>query len=77
MPLLVLSGTNRFLRESDLKKGGKEDIFYFWDAKQQRAVPTPGSMGSEQKTIQLNGADPALTGRFHVQLADGKNAEVL
>ena len=76
MPLLVLSGTNRFLRESDLKKGGKEDIFYFWDTKQQRAVPTPGSMGSEQKTIQLNGADPALTGTFQVQLADGKTAEV-
>jgi nitrate reductase / nitrite oxidoreductase, alpha subunit len=76
LPLLVLSGTNRFLRESDLKNGGKEDIFYFWDTKQQRAVPTPGSMGSEQKTIQLNGADPALTGTFHVQLADGKTAEV-
>ena len=76
MPLLVLSGTNRFLRESDLKKGGKEDIFYFWDTKQQRVVPTPGSMGSEQKTIQLNGADPALTGTFQRQLADGKSAEV-
>ncbi len=33
LPLLVLTGTNRFLRESDLKKGGKEDIFYFWDTK--------------------------------------------
>ena len=76
LPLLVDKRTNRFLRESDLKNGGKEDIFYFWDTKQQRAVPTPGSMGSEQKTIALNGADPALTGTFHVQLADGKTAEV-
>ena len=33
-------------------------------------------MGSDQKTIQLNGADPALTGTFQVQLADGKAAEV-
>ena len=76
LPLLVLSGTKRFLRQSDLEAKGKEDVFCLWDTRQQRAVPTPGSMGSDQKTIQLNGIDPALTGSFSVQLADGKTVEV-
>src|ERR1051326_6248380 len=64
------------LREADLKPKGKDDIFYVWDTKQNRAVPTPGSMGSEQKTIQLGAVDPALTGTFKVTTADGKSIEV-
>ena len=76
LPLLVLSGTKRFLRESDLKNGGKEDIFYFWSTNKTRQFFRSGPMGSDQNTIQLNGADPALAGTFQVQLADGKSAEV-
>jgi len=76
LPLLVVQSTKRFLRESDLRTGGKDDVFYLWDSKQQKAVAAPGSMGAEQKTIALQGIDPALTGSFTVTLADGKAAEV-
>jgi len=60
-PLLVVKSSGRFLRESDMKSGGKEDIFYFWDVKQQKAVPAPGCMGSAEKTIRITNGDPALT----------------
>ncbi len=76
LPLLVLKSTGRFLREADMKAGGKENIFYFWDAKQQKATPAPGTMGSAEKTIALRGGDPALTGNFSVLLANGQKVEV-
>jgi nitrate reductase alpha subunit len=76
LPLLVVKSTKRFLRESDLKAGGKDDVFYLWDSKQQQAVAAPGSMGAEQKSIALHAIDPALTGSFTVTLANGKAAEV-
>ncbi|MFI5175093.1 MAG: molybdopterin-dependent oxidoreductase [Terriglobia bacterium] len=76
LPLLVVKESKRFLRESDLKKGGAEDVFYFWDSKQQGPIAAPGSMGAKEKTIQLNGVEPALTGTYNVELADGRTVEV-
>ncbi len=76
LPLLVVRGTRRFLREADVKAGGKADVFLVWDARQNRAVAAPGSMGSPEKTIALGGIDPALTGGFTVRLADGSSAAV-
>jgi complex iron-sulfur molybdoenzyme family reductase subunit alpha len=76
MPLLVVKETRRFLREADLKDGGKDDVFYFWDTKQQKAVAAPGAMGSEEKTLRLRNFDPALTGTHTVTLADGRSLEV-
>ncbi len=76
LPLLVVKGTKRFLRESDLKAGGKEDVFFVWDTKGGRPAVTPGSMGSAEKSIRWNGVDPALTGSFQVKLADGNTVEV-
>jgi nitrate reductase / nitrite oxidoreductase, alpha subunit len=75
LPLLAVKKTGRFLRDSDLRAGGRDDVFYFWDAALQKAVAAPGTMGSEEKSIRLTG-DPALTGTFTVQLADGTSAEV-
>jgi nitrate reductase alpha subunit len=31
LPILVRDDTHRFLRQSDLHAGGKDDLFYFWD----------------------------------------------
>jgi len=76
LPLLVVKDTRRFLRESDLKTGGKEDVFYVWDARSKQAVAVPGSMGSEQRHIRMEGIDPALDGTFRVKLAGGREAEV-
>lgn len=76
LPLLVREDTKRFLRESDLRAGGKEDVFYFWDTRTRRLTEAPGSLGSAQKTIHLGDADPALEGSYTVPLADGREVEV-
>ena len=36
LPLLVRLDNGRFLRESDLAEGGRDDQFFVWDAKQER-----------------------------------------
>ena len=33
LPMLVRMDTNRFLRVSEVEKGGRDDQFYYWDAK--------------------------------------------
>jgi nitrate reductase alpha subunit len=76
LPLLVVKGTKRFLRESDLQSGGKEDVFYFWDTRGGKAAPAPGAMGAAEKTIRLKEIDPALDGTYRVALADGREVEV-
>jgi DMSO reductase family type II enzyme molybdopterin subunit len=58
LPLLVRTDTRRFLRESDLRRGGSEETFYVWDAKQGKAVPASGSGGS--KTLDLGGVEVDL-----------------
>ncbi len=76
LPLLVVSETRRFLRESDLHGGGKDDVFFVWDAKSGKPAAAPGSMGSAEKTIRWSGVDPALTGAYRVTLASGRTVEV-
>ena len=76
LPLLVLEESKRFLRESDLQSGGKEDVFYLWDGKRQAPAAAPGSMGAEKQSIALEAIDPVLEGHFTVALADGRTAKV-
>ncbi len=76
LPLLVIRESKRFLRESDLRSGGKEDVFFVWDKKGGRPAAAPGSMGSPEKTIRWNGVDPALIGSYQVTLTDGRTVEV-
>ncbi|MBZ5500009.1 MAG: molybdopterin-dependent oxidoreductase [Acidobacteriia bacterium] len=76
LPLLVLRDTRRFLRESDVKAGGKDDVFYCWDSKQNRAVPVPGSMGSQEQHLRLGAMEPALSGTFTLQLPSGRSVEL-
>jgi DMSO reductase family type II enzyme molybdopterin subunit len=71
LPFLVREDTRRFLRQSDLREGGKEDIFYIWDKKTNAVQEAPGTAGQETPSIDLGDLDPALEGRFEVQLADG------
>lgn len=66
LPFLVRTEDKKFLREKDLKAGGKEDIFYIWDSKTNKAIPAQGSMGSAAKTLKLDGVDPVLEGKFIV-----------
>jgi DMSO reductase family type II enzyme molybdopterin subunit len=76
MPVLVREDTGRFLRESDLKRGGREDQFYLWDETKNRPAPVPGCQGEGGTSLALDDLRPALEGRFTVALAGGKQVEV-
>lgn len=70
LPLLVRLDNRRFLRQPEVTGEGREDQFYFWDAKTSRAVEAP------RGTLALGEVDPALEGRYQVALADGTQVEV-
>lgn len=76
MPLLVVENTGRLLRQKDVRKGGKEDVFYLWDKRANKAVEAPGCMGSRVKSIALGNVDPALEGKFQVRMLGGKTVTV-
>ncbi len=77
LPLLVREDTGKFLRQSDLRSGGHDDVFYLWDRKQGRAVESPGSQGlGRATTLALGDLEPELDGRFEVSLADGGKVPV-
>lgn len=76
LPMLVRDDTRRMLRQEDLQADGNDEIFYFWDLKQGRAVEAPGSWGHPEMTIRLDGIDPALEGSFQVKLVDGREVTV-
>ena len=60
LPFLVRTDTGRFLRESDLKRGGKDDVFYVRDERTGRIVRTP------KKTLALPDLEPTLEGEYQV-----------
>jgi dimethylsulfide dehydrogenase subunit alpha/complex iron-sulfur molybdoenzyme family reductase subunit alpha len=68
LPFLVRTDNGKFLREKDFKSDGSDQVFYVWDTISGKAVPAPGSMGSEDKTLKLGAVVPALEGTFE---ADG------
>ncbi|MCZ2111595.1 MAG: molybdopterin-dependent oxidoreductase [Dehalococcoidia bacterium] len=70
LSLLAFTQSRRFLRASDMEAGGREDQFYWWDD------GTGGPVEAPRGTLSLEGASPALGGRFNVTLADGTQAEV-
>jgi len=76
LPLLVRADSGRFLREADLREGGKEDVFYCWDKKRRQPVTMPGSQGHSAQTLALTGIDPSLEGEYEVGLRTGKRVVV-
>ncbi len=68
LPLLIRSDTGKFLRQTELEGGGREDQFYFWNPAQNVPVKAP------RGTLTLP-CDPALEGRYTVTLHDGKKVE--
>jgi complex iron-sulfur molybdoenzyme family reductase subunit alpha len=82
MPLLVRKDTGKFLRESDVTKDGRSDVFYVWDQRAKKPIAAPGSMGLRGKdgdkdgTLRLVGIDAALEGVFSATLATGDNIDV-
>jgi DMSO reductase family type II enzyme molybdopterin subunit len=65
LPFLVREDTGKFLRESDLQTGGKEDQFYVYDLKTDTVVK------ASRETLDLGSVDPALEGKYEVELPDG------
>lgn len=66
LPLLVVESTGKYLREKDLKAGGRDDIFYFWDLSSAQMKESP------KKKLALNGMVPALAGSYSVETVQGK-----
>jgi DMSO reductase family type II enzyme molybdopterin subunit len=71
LPLLVRLDTRQFLRESDIREGGRNDQLYVWDGVSDSLAELPLS------TLDLGEIDPVLTGAFTAELADGQRVEVL
>jgi DMSO reductase family type II enzyme molybdopterin subunit len=66
MPLLVRADNGKLLREKDLKAGGREDAFYFYDEVSGRITEAP------RKSLALNRIVPALEGEYEAQTLSGK-----
>ncbi len=65
LPLLVRRDNGKFLREQDLKRGGREDAFYFYDLQSRSVVEAP------RNSLALEGAIPALDGEYEVKTRQG------
>ena len=76
LPFLVRLSDGKLLRNSDMLKGGNEQVFYFFDEKTSRPVKAQGSMGSKEPTLRLGEIRPALEGVFKVKNSEGQEFEV-
>jgi DMSO reductase family type II enzyme molybdopterin subunit len=76
LPILVREDTGRYLRESDLRSGGSDEILYFWDEVADAPAPVPGCQGEGARSLALGALRPALAGRHSVRLADGSQVRV-
>lgn len=76
LPLLVREDNDRFLRESDLKRHGRDDLFYAWDEVSDGVIKVPGCQGHGGRTLSYGKARPALEGSHELRLADGSTVTV-
>ncbi|MBW2240592.1 MAG: molybdopterin-dependent oxidoreductase [Deltaproteobacteria bacterium] len=76
LPILVREDTGRYLRESDLRKGGNDERLYFWDETTEALARVPGCRGTRGGSLALGELRPALAGRHEVRLADGLTVQV-
>ena len=65
LPLLVRTDTRRFLRESDVRRGGGDDVFYVFDERAKRPAKAP------KRKLRLGKLVPALEGEYEVQTLEG------
>ena len=71
LPFLVCDDTERFLRQSDLEEGGKDDIFYVYDLASQQIVEAPGTPGRWSDSLELEEIEPALEGSYQASASRG------
>ena len=65
LPLLTRLDNGRLLRQSDLKQGGEDDVFYFYDLPSSKILEVP------KTTLELGEINPALEGVFEVKGVSG------
>ncbi len=70
LPFLVREDNQKFLRESDMKSGGKEDQFYVYDLKAKKTV------AARRDSLELGSVDPALEGNYEAELTGGKKVRL-
>lgn len=66
LPILVNEKTGKLLREIDLKRGGRDDVYYVYDLGRSRMVEAP------RKSLALDGIVPALVGEYEVDTLSGR-----
>jgi DMSO reductase family type II enzyme molybdopterin subunit len=76
LPILVREDTGRYLRESDLRAGGRDDLFFFFDEAERALSPVPGCQGEGGRSLALGALRPSLSGRRSATLADGSRVAV-
>ena len=76
LPFLVRTDTGRFLREADLRVGGSDTRFAVWNETDDQLAWAPGTAGSDDKTLELNGVRPALETTKRVRGALGDEIKV-
>ncbi len=76
LPFLVRRDNGRFLRESDLKRSGRDDVFYVWDEASEALSRAPGSQGRSKASLALGSMRPGLRGKHRVRLNGGSEVEV-
>jgi anaerobic selenocysteine-containing dehydrogenase len=67
LPFLIRDDTGRFLRQSDMSRNGRDDIFYVMDLRSRRIVEAPGTPGKCERPPR-HGAVTRARGRLHTQL---------
>lgn len=67
---LVRTDNKKLLRESDIRRGGKDDRFYVWDLESGRPVLV------DESTLALGTVVPALEGVFEAKDAGGQSLRV-
>ena len=70
LPLLVRLDTRTYLRGNEVEEGGRDDQFYWHDAKTGAVVAAP------RGDLSLGDIDPALEGTFKATLKDGSAVDV-
>jgi DMSO reductase family type II enzyme molybdopterin subunit len=65
LPVLVNEKTGKLLREADLKKDGRDDVYYVYDLGRTRVVEAP------RKSLALDDIVPALVGQYEVKTLSG------
>jgi DMSO reductase family type II enzyme molybdopterin subunit len=69
LPLLVRLDNKRYLRQSDVDPGGRDDQFYWFDEKSRQLAEAP------RGTLALGRVSPSLEAKTKVRLANGSEVE--